>query len=104
MLVLKQNIKYIRYSVFMNCNKRPVLNNRLIKQKSVYGSDYLRTNMMADYLDKMSTDINYITYLDDDDTDNSESYIQLIIIIAILLYMFWSSSNKNKDKDNDNIS
>lgn len=53
-----------------------------------YGADYLRTNMMADYLDKLSTDINYITYFEDEDSDTSMAYWNAVIVILILMFMF----------------
>jgi hypothetical protein len=51
-------------------------------------SDFLRTNVMADYLDKMSTDINYITYTEDLVEDDGLQYFQMCIIIGIIIYMF----------------
>ena len=57
--------------------------------------DFIRTNVMADYLDKMSTDIYHISQIEEDET---EAWIQLAIIIVILIYMFMSG-NKDDDKD-----
>lgn len=58
------------------------------RKNRCYGSDYFRTNMMADYLDKLSTDINYITYMEEEDCDSSMAYLNMIIVIVLLLYMF----------------
>jgi hypothetical protein len=56
----------------------------LVRQ-SCYHHHYLKTNVMADYLDKMSTDVNYITYIEENE---EECHIQVFIIIVLLIYMF----------------
>lgn len=53
--------------------------------KTKCDADFLRTNMLADYLDKMSTDVNYITYIEEED-----DYLQLLIVIGIFIYMFYA--------------
>lgn len=55
-------------------------------------ADFLRTNMLADYLDKMSTDVNYITYIEEE--DDHHSYIQLLIVIAIFVFMFYAPKDR----------
>jgi len=58
----------------------------------------MRTNVMADYLDKMSTDIYHISQIEEDET---EALIQLAVIILILVYMFFCGGGGNKDSDKD---
>ena len=64
-----------------------------VRRKCISG-DYLRTNVMADYLDKLSTDVNYITYIEE--TDEDVCYLQVIIVIGIIIYMFFSDYTKEK--------
>ena len=66
--------------------KKTIIRPRSLRLRC--NNDFLRTNMMADYLDKMSTDINYITYVEENE---EQSYLQLLIIICILVYMFLDS-------------
>jgi hypothetical protein len=88
MLKLKNNI-YIK----------PVFKNyRYIIPRSHSRVDptiYLKTNMMADYIDKLSNDINMITIQEENDNDEHSckyiSYLNTIIILAVLLYMFWNN-------------
>ncbi len=79
MLLIKNNRLFYPLMTYKKSIKKP----RLIRLRC--DRDFLRTNMMADYIDKMSTDINYITYVEENE---EESYLQLIIIIGLLLYMF----------------
>jgi len=72
--------------------QKPITRRRVSK-------DFIRTNVMADYLDKMSTDIYHISQIEEDET---EAWIQLAIIIIILIYMF-VSGNKDSDKDTPEI-
>lgn len=71
------------------------------KSKCTYGSDYLRTNMMADYLDKFSTDINYITYFEDEDCDSSIAYWNTLIVLLILAFMFVDYFNRRNNNNTD---
>lgn len=60
-------------------------------------NDYIRTNVMADYLDKLSTDVNYISHVEDELEDNQWQYIQACIVLGILVYMFltnWSDKRE----------
>lgn len=61
-------------------------------QKTRCDSDFLRTNMLADYLDKMSTDVNYIAYIEEE--EDYQSYFQLFIVIAIFIYMFYAPKDR----------
>ncbi len=51
---------------------------------------------MADYLDKMSTDIHHITCTEEDET---EAWIQLAVIIGILVYMFICPRDTKDDSE-----
>lgn len=92
----------LHYKLNINVHKKNEIKTVPQKHSCVYkiqkktrihcnNADFMRTNMMADYLDKLSTDINYITYLEQEDTDdNLMSYLHLLIIIFLLCYMFIS--------------
>lgn len=72
---------------YYRCNTKT---NRPIKTNC--DADFLRTNMLADYLDKMSTDVNYITYIEEE--DDHQSYIQLLVVIAIIIFMFYAPKDR----------
>lgn len=61
-------------------------------QKIKCDADFLRTNLLADYLDKLSTDVNYISYIEEE--DDHQSYIQLFIVIAIFIFMFYAPKDR----------
>ena len=51
---------------------------------------FCRTNMLSDYIEKLSTDINMISYCEESHSDGCK-YIAMVnacIIIGIMLYMF----------------
>jgi hypothetical protein len=77
---------------------RPLLNTNcrnksFAVQCSYDDKDFLRTNILADYLSQYSTDINCITYIEDVE-DEGIHILHTCIIIGILIYMFWDNSNQ----------
>lgn len=62
---------------------------------------FVRTNVLADYIDKLTNDINMVTLGDDGENEHQCKYIAMVhclIIIAILVFMFL---DKNNDKPDD---
>jgi len=65
---------------------------REVRPKAI-NRDYIRTNVMADYLDKMSTNVYHYSDIEEDET---EAWIQLAVIIGILIYMFICPGDKDE--------
>ena len=85
----------LRYSCFSIVAKHvPRYTRVLTVRPQCISGDYLRTNVMADYLDKLSTDVNCITYTEEADDDMC--YIQVVVVVGILMYMFMSENTKEK--------
>ena len=91
MLLQKRFTQFVTPAQKHNICKTHAHIKRLAPVRS-YDAIFMRTNMMADYLDKMSTDINYITYLDDEENDSC-AYFQLLLIICLLIYMFFDKKH-----------
>lgn len=65
---------------------------------------YALTNVLADYIDKLTNDINMVAVCESDDPDMQCKYIaqlNCIIIIGILIFMFIDMNSGNKKDDID---
>lgn len=69
-----------------------------------YCSNLMRTNVIADYLDKLYTDVNMAYYIDqkhDVDDDSSMDMVYLVVIIALIVYMLFSGPGDRGRQRND---
>lgn len=89
-----------RFNMGCMYGSRKILNRRVCcmskSSQGSYDSDFLRTNVMADYLDKLSTDANYIAYTEDLE-ENPMQYIQACVVIWILVYMYFANWGDKRD-------
>ncbi len=81
--------------VFKSYRRRRPYNKYLVmaaKSQKNNIAAFCRTNMLADYIEKLSTDINMISYTEDDNNVSECKYVAMVnacIIIGIMLYMFF---------------
>ncbi len=78
----RKNIKYIAIN--------PIVTRVKMTRNEVA---FCRTNVMADYIEKFTNDINVVAAMEDQDESNDYSckyiaMINCIIIIVILIFMF----------------
>jgi hypothetical protein len=68
----------------------------------------MRTNVLADYIDKLTNDINMVGLANESDDSEYQckhiAMVNCVIIIGILIFMFIDMNNKGGDnKNNDDI-
>ncbi len=80
----KKHIKYVAIN--------PIITRVKITRNEVA---FCRTNVMADYIEKFTNDINVVSVMEQDDPDDHSckyiAMINCIIIIVILIFMFIDS-------------
>ena len=91
------NIKTIHFrNIARSCTQKP-LGTRYDE------STYARTNVLADYIDKLTNDINMVSLSESDDPDMQCKYVahfNCIIIIGILIFMFIDMNSGSKGGGN----
>lgn len=66
---------------------------------------FMRTNVLADYIDKLTNDINMVALTESDDDEFQCKHIAMmncVIIIGILIFMF-IDMNTGGNKDSEDI-
>lgn len=87
--------KHCRHHVFVKHTPVLVGKNarRIMPPLRLSNSDFAKTNVLSDYIDKTYTDVNYVSYIEEDG-DEGAAVLQVCIIVAVLVYMFWASKPK----------